>query len=67
MIPLPRATQHLYSELGVDLGERAYGADCRLFTPEKPNKMSNLWATLFDEFVLAHTFGWVAEVRESPT
>jgi len=53
--------KHLYPELGVDLGERAYGADCRLFTPEQPNKMANLWATIFDEFVLAHTFGWIAE------
>jgi hypothetical protein len=42
-----------------ELKERSYGADCRIYTPENPtNKFANVWETLFDEFVIAHTLGW---------
>lgn len=50
--------KYLHPDLGVELDERSYGADCRLYTPEKPNKFSNVYNTLFDEFVIAHTLGW---------
>ncbi len=51
--------QHLFPELGVSLEERAYGADCRLWLPEeKKINFSTIKATLFDEFVVAHTLGW---------
>jgi len=56
-----QALRYLDPDLGVDLGERRYGADCRLFTPEKSNKMANLVDTLLDEFVIAHTAGWMFE------
>ncbi|KAL6848631.1 hypothetical protein ACP4OV_021214 [Aristida adscensionis] len=38
--------RHLHPDLGVELPERSYGADCRLYE------------TLFDEFVIAHILGW---------
>ncbi|KAL6620659.1 hypothetical protein ACP70R_035798 [Stipagrostis hirtigluma subsp. patula] len=38
--------KHLHPDLGVELPERSYGADCRLYE------------TLFDEFVIAHILGW---------
>ena len=56
-------TQHLYPELGVDLGERAYGADCRLFIQGQGVNWPVIRATLFDEFVVAHTLGWWGKVR----
>lgn len=47
------------SDLGVPLEERSYGEDCRVFTPEHPtNKMAVVWATINDEFVVAHVLGW---------
>eukprot|EP00753_Platysulcus_tardus_P005718 PLAT13641.1.p2 GENE.PLAT13641.1~~PLAT13641.1.p2 ORF type:complete len:420 (+),score=216.93 PLAT13641.1:38-1261(+) len=46
-------------ELGVELPERDYAADCRLYTPEsKRSLFANLLDTVLDEFILAHTFGW---------
>jgi phosphatidylserine synthase 2 len=54
-----RFLKFLHPELGVELKERSYGADCRIYTPENPtNKFANVWETLFDEFVIAHTLGW---------
>eukprot|EP00243_Klebsormidium_subtile_P006969 TRINITY_DN3040_c0_g1_i1.p1 TRINITY_DN3040_c0_g1~~TRINITY_DN3040_c0_g1_i1.p1 ORF type:complete len:419 (+),score=83.51 TRINITY_DN3040_c0_g1_i1:171-1427(+) len=50
--------KYLYPELGVDLHERAYGADCRIYTPEQANTFKNVYDTLFDEFVIAHILGW---------
>ncbi|PNT70751.1 hypothetical protein BRADI_2g17230v3 [Brachypodium distachyon] len=51
--------KHLYPDLGVELPERSYGADCRLYVPENPkNKFINIYDTLFDEFVVAHVLGW---------
>ena len=54
--------QHLYPELGIDLGERAYGADCRLYIEGHGVNWPVIRATLFDEFVVAHTLGWWAKV-----
>ncbi|PWZ34349.1 CDP-diacylglycerol--serine O-phosphatidyltransferase 2 [Zea mays] len=49
----------LHPDLGVELPERSYGADCRLYVPENPkNKFINIYETLFDEFVVAHILGW---------
>ncbi|KAL7001071.1 heat shock protein Pss1 [Sarracenia purpurea var. burkii] len=49
----------LHPNLGVELPERSYGADCRIYVPENPtNRFKNVYDTLFDEFVLAHIFGW---------
>ncbi|CAL5419286.1 unnamed protein product [Camellia sinensis] len=45
----------LHPDLGVELPERSYGADCRIYVPENPTNSSD---TLFDEFVPAHIFGW---------
>ncbi|PWZ18288.1 CDP-diacylglycerol--serine O-phosphatidyltransferase 2 [Zea mays] len=51
--------KHLHPDLGVELPERSYGADCRLYVPENPkNKFINIYETLFDEFVVAHILGW---------
>ena len=55
-------TQHLYPELGVDLSERAYGVDCRLWVPGRGVNWPIIRATVFDEFVVAHTLGWWAKV-----
>jgi hypothetical protein len=54
-----RFLKFLHPELGLELKERSYGADCRIYTPENPtNKFANVWDTLFDEFVIAHILGW---------
>ncbi|BBN16349.1 phosphatidylserine synthase 2 [Marchantia polymorpha subsp. ruderalis] len=51
--------KYLHPDLGVELGERSYGADCRIYTPENPHsKFANVYDTLFDEFVIAHILGW---------
>ncbi|CAL9038679.1 unnamed protein product [Musa banksii] len=49
----------LHSDLGVELPERSYGTDCRIYVPENPeSRFNNVYDTLFDEFVPAHIFGW---------
>ncbi|XP_006360430.1 CDP-diacylglycerol--serine O-phosphatidyltransferase 1-like [Solanum tuberosum] len=49
----------LHPDLGIELPEKSYGADCRLYVPENPtNRFKNVYDTLFDEFVLAHVLGW---------
>ncbi|XP_023541085.1 CDP-diacylglycerol--serine O-phosphatidyltransferase 1-like isoform X2 [Cucurbita pepo subsp. pepo] len=49
----------LHPDLGLELPERSYGTDCRIFVPENPtNRFKNVYATLFDEFVAAHIIGW---------
>ncbi|XP_010527763.1 PREDICTED: CDP-diacylglycerol--serine O-phosphatidyltransferase 1 isoform X2 [Tarenaya hassleriana] len=49
----------LHHDLGIELPERSYGADCRIYVPDHPtNRFKNLYDTVFDEFVLAHIFGW---------
>ncbi|GFP84702.1 cdp-diacylglycerol--serine o-phosphatidyltransferase 1 [Phtheirospermum japonicum] len=47
----------LHPDLGIELPERSYGSDCRIYVPEDPtSRFKN--ETLFDEFVLAHILGW---------
>lgn len=53
--------QELFPSLGVDPGERAYGAECRLYIPGKGVNWETIKATVFDEFVVAHTLGWWAK------
>lgn len=50
--------QLLYPDLGVEMPERAYGADCRLVIPGAGINWDVIKGTLFDEFVIAHTLGW---------
>ncbi|XP_071693264.1 CDP-diacylglycerol--serine O-phosphatidyltransferase 1-like isoform X2 [Rutidosis leptorrhynchoides] len=51
--------KYLHPDLGVELPERSYGADCRIYVPDHPtNRFINVYETLFDEFVPAHLFGW---------
>ncbi|KAL2612016.1 hypothetical protein R1flu_023708 [Riccia fluitans] len=51
--------KYIHPDLGVELEERTYGADCRIYTPENPrSKFANVYDTLFDEFVIAHILGW---------
>eukprot|EP00897_Mesotaenium_endlicherianum_P005730 jgi/Mesen1/5185/ME000257S04461 len=54
--------KHLHPDLGIELPERSYGADCRIYTPENPtNKFKNVYDTVLDEFVIAHVLGWYAK------
>ena len=53
--------QQLFPSLGVDPGERAYGSECRLYIPGHGVNWETIKATLFDEFVVAHTLGWWAK------
>ena len=46
------------SSLGQPLDEREYGGDCRLYIPGEGWNLSTIKATVFDEFVIAHTLGW---------
>ena len=56
-------SQHFFPELGVELDERAYGGDCRLWIPEESRvNWETIKATVFDEFVVAHTVGWWCKV-----
>ena len=49
----------LAPDLGVELPERAYGEDCRIYTPEDPDsKFRVLRDTVFDEFFVGHILGW---------
>ncbi|XP_073007059.1 CDP-diacylglycerol--serine O-phosphatidyltransferase 2-like isoform X1 [Typha latifolia] len=51
--------KYLHPDLGFELPERSYGADCRIYVPEHPkSKFGNVYETLFDEFVVAHILGW---------
>jgi len=43
--------------LGKPLPEKSYGDDCRLYTPELPNKFANITGAM-DMFISAHFFGW---------
>ena len=45
--------------LDADADERAYGEDCRIYTPEDPvSNFRVLRDTVCDEFVIAHVIGW---------
>jgi len=46
----------------VDLRERAYGGQCRLWLPGRGINWPVIRATVFDEFVVAHTLGWWCKV-----
>ena len=46
-------------KLRTDLPERSYADDCRLSTPEDPHKWFH---TIFDEFLLAHSLGYLAKM-----
>ncbi|KAL8491878.1 hypothetical protein ACS0TY_023464 [Phlomoides rotata] len=49
----------LHPDLGVELPEKLYGGDCRIYVPENRTSMfKNVYDTFFDEFVLAHILGW---------
>ncbi|PKA49263.1 phosphatidylserine synthase 2 [Apostasia shenzhenica] len=49
----------LHPDLGIELPERSYGTDCRIYVPNnRESRFNNVYETLFDEFVLAHIFGW---------
>ena len=50
--------RHLYPDLGVELEERAYGESCALIDDAGRVNWTTIKATLFDEFVVAHTLGW---------
>eukprot|EP00250_Pteridium_aquilinum_P002158 c12362_g1_i1 orf=143-1435(+) len=51
--------KYLHKDLGIELPERSYGSDCRLYTPENAKcKFINLYETVLDEFVIAHALGW---------
>ncbi|TMW56472.1 hypothetical protein Poli38472_006482 [Pythium oligandrum] len=46
-------------KLGVQLPERSYASDCRLYTPENPeSSFINFRNTFFDRFVVMHFVGW---------
>jgi hypothetical protein len=49
----------------VDLAERAYGGQCRLWLPGRGVNWPVIRSTVFDEFVVAHTLGWWCKVRAS--
>ena len=55
------ALQILYPNLGVELPERSYGGDCRLYIPDKGINWESINSTLFDEFVIAHHAGLVGQ------
>ena len=53
------ALKFLSPDLGVELPERSYGEDCRIYTPEDPtSKFRVLRDTVFDEFFVGHILGW---------
>eukprot|EP00227_Mantoniella_beaufortii_P018791 CAMPEP_0197595180 /NCGR_PEP_ID=MMETSP1326-20131121/22224_1 /TAXON_ID=1155430 /ORGANISM="Genus nov. species nov., Strain RCC2288" /LENGTH=390 /DNA_ID=CAMNT_0043161491 /DNA_START=275 /DNA_END=1447 /DNA_ORIENTATION=+ len=46
-------------DLGVELPERSYGEDCRIYTPNDPHsRFRILRETVFDEFFIGHILGW---------
>ena len=53
------ALKFLSPDLGVELPERSYGEDCRIYTPEDPtSNFRVLRDTVFDEFFVGHILGW---------
>ncbi|GAA0142327.1 hypothetical protein Leryth_024554 [Lithospermum erythrorhizon] len=51
--------KYLHPDLGIELPERSYGADCRVYVPDHPSsRFKNVYDILFDEFVVAHVLGW---------
>ncbi len=37
---------------------QSYAEDCRIYTPELSNKISNVWKAFEDIHVIAHFVGW---------
>ncbi|XP_039846701.1 CDP-diacylglycerol--serine O-phosphatidyltransferase 1-like isoform X2 [Panicum virgatum] len=51
--------KYLHPDLGVELPERSYGTDCRIYVPDHPkSRFNNVNEIIFDEFVIAHILGW---------
>ncbi|XP_008672257.1 CDP-diacylglycerol--serine O-phosphatidyltransferase 1 isoform X2 [Zea mays] len=51
--------KYLHPDLGVELPERSYGTDCRIYVPDHPkSRFNNVYEIIFDEFVIAHILGW---------
>ncbi|GAA0162335.1 transferase [Lithospermum erythrorhizon] len=51
--------KYLHPDLGIELPERFYGADCRIYISDHPSsRFRNVYDTLFDDFVVAHVLGW---------
>ena len=51
----------------MDLHERSYGGDCRLWLADEHRvNWGVIKATVFDEFVVAHTVGWWCKVWRPP-
>ena len=59
-----RQTLRIFDDnLGVQLPERSYGDDCRVFTPEHPtNSMNNIYEAVFDCHFIAHFLGWWGKI-----
>lgn len=63
MLPAAKA-RHLFKifhpSLGVELPERNYAEDCRLYTPEQPDKFyfAPLYDNIYDVHFVAHLGGW---------
>ena len=62
LLPRDQARQAMRAfddTLGVELPERSYGEDCRVFTPESPHSsMANISDAVFDVHTVAHFLGW---------
>ena len=49
------------TKLGKPIYEKTFAQDCRIYTPEKENKFSNIMDCL-DMFVVAHLLGWATKM-----
>lgn len=51
--------KYLHPDLGIELPEKSYGSDCRIYTPENPKStFINVYEAVLDEFFVAHVLGW---------
>ena len=51
-----------WDDLGVPLGTKTYGADCRIYVPgHRSGPFGIVRETLLDEFAIAHFLGWVGK------
>ncbi|KAJ6251951.1 phosphatidylserine synthase 2 [Anaeramoeba flamelloides] len=53
---------HLFSYPGIGepfQNSRNYAGDCRIYTPELPNKFNNVYEATYDIFIVAHFVGWM--------
>lgn len=62
LLPIPEARKVFkifHPSFGVDLPERSYADDCRVFTPENPvSNYFNIYDAVFDVHFIAHLGGW---------